>query len=102
MQKPFWKTFQTLIHKLLYAVVSHTEEDKQAIIDLFSEVYFAFKLRSGSQKSWSCILPLQVAPIFNPTSLFKEQDCMQWILDFEIQLRIEKAGKAFRKISVLK
>jgi hypothetical protein len=103
------KTFQTLVRELLYAddadFVAHTEEDMQAIMNLFSKACTAFGLTISLKKTKVMFTPPPGHPYVEP-NIFVEGTKLDVVdsfvylgstlsrdisLDSEIHLRIKEA-----------
>ena len=77
------KNFSSLIRELLYAddadFVSHSEEDLQEIMNLFSTAFDAFGLTISIKKTKVMFTPVYlVLPTLNQTSLLRKRGLRLW------------------------
>ena len=110
------KTFEALVRELLYAddadLVAHSEEDMQAIMDLFSTACRHFGLTISLDKTKVMYTAPPGQPYIEPnifvcSKRLEVVDSFVYLgsciskdgsLDSEVQLRIQKASKAFGKL----
>ena len=100
------KTFQCLVRELLYAddadFVAHTEEDMQAIMDLFSKACTAFGLTISLKKTKVMLTPVPGHPYVEPNIFVEGKRLLSnYFMEsyFVVNVRDTSLGNVLRMLS---